>query len=1744
MSADKKFGTFGGVYTPSLLTILGVIMYLRLPWVVGSAGLYQALGIILVAHVISISTGLSISSIATDKAVGAGGPYYIISRSLGLPIGGTLGLALFVGLAFSISLYIIGFSESLLTYFKLGATVDNIRICGTAVLIALTIVTFISTALAIKTQYLILTLIGLSLVSIIVGSGAETSTSPHLQASASAEPLPAVFAIFFPAVTGFTAGVNMSGDLRSPKRSIPGGTMLAIVTGMIVYIGLSVFLAYRVPADRLVSDPELLINVAWSGPLVVAGIWGATISSALGSILGSPRILQAVSGDGITPRVFARGYGPTHEPRNALALAFVIGEAGILIGELDAIARIVSMVFLTTYCVLNLSCALESWASPDFRPEFRIPRSISIVGAITCLVVMIQLDLPAMIGSMALMALLFLHLSRRQLRLESGDTWEGIWDALVRAGLHRLASGPRQERHWKPNVLAFSTQRDATQETGTHSELALALATSSGIVTHVHLSPRPPTRPTGQPSARPSARALPQVSMNPGSSASGAPPGSAGDARTHGVFYRDLPCGPDPDATIVDFCNHHGFAGVEPNTVLLRWSEYESRPGQLAALLSDLSHIDFNELVWAQGGRADEPDSPGAQRRIDIWWRDHGGNIPLSLSLARFVTSSQAWEHTSIRILLLSDNASNNDILRARVRRYLKTTRVEADIKVINNTLQVKGYEDWVRSESADANLVLVPLPDQPSEADTHFLTRAARILPELAEVLFVRASSSFEEVLSTGQSATESLLPGPAGDEDAFALPELRLPSPTALAEAASELAGHYEQILAALDEHCVARVHSQSVELVRRLRRTLERHFAPLEKSLVGANARRRRQLLNRFQSSFVMDAHEIIDAHLREGLVDQQATLEGHIEAFLDEERLVGGQPEKLRVERERQEFRPDPEDPPHLRRFKRRQRIRSFLGRKNPRCWVPWTALRRHCFDRAVREILEPTASQLVIESHQLAVHLGTTLSGSRAGITAIIGKTADEEVSEAALADLKQSALAPLDELIERTKGRVLEQRRELIARGHDVLQQLCDDLDRLDVARHVRKERRVPRRRDTLRNQLGRLPKEFGEVQRKLHERAKLGLTVSSFHHRLTAIVQRQKEALTLQLRNGALRVCEDVGKALSELGSTLETPGASLSAPRPASRMDDRFDPKETLAALRTEVEPAIADLPESVQMLTDPTVDSLEGGHAVAAETTELSLRSLGQFLVESELLAGVYEQLDPVPEAENRAVTVARDVTRLVGFQLSELEELGLTGQDQRRDHMESAIASGLERLGAEIRGLHKLVGAVDDRFDAQLARVLEESNPSRLGDAGHALGQHRRLRQGKIAVSGAQGVLRRAEASIRQAMVSLLYQGSAGLVLARALSTREGRSASVVERLRSLVRDNSPQDTVLSAVPYYYRQLFFGQALNDSFWVGRERELARARKAVASHRSGTHGIVLVIGEPGSGKTALCQRVVTRALEQRPAVWVRPPSGGSTDPAAFHTALERALGRSGEPDELLDTQPEHAAIIIDDLEMWWERSADGFAVLDEVLALIERHGHRQLFILSINRQAFRLISQLRPIADHALSVLECGPMAARELGSILTLRHGSTGMKFEYRGKREEQLSSWQLARLFSRHFSYGGGSVGGALRSWISHVERVRDGVMTLRAPVKPNPDLLSELRAPWRALLLELLLHRRMTLARLERVAGLPVASVRSDVDALVRAGLLIRGRHELLEINPFVQPLISQHFETQGLLAA
>ncbi|RMG79242.1 MAG: amino acid permease, partial [Bacteroidetes bacterium] len=746
MAGAKKFGAFGGVFTPSILTILGVIMYMRLGWVVGNAGLYGALLLLIIAHVISVTTGLSISSIATDKKVGAGGVYYVLSRSLGLPIGGAIGMTLFVGTALSIALYLVGFAESFNAYWGFDTSINGLRISGSIALAILVTIAMISTAVAIKTQYFIMAAIGLSLVSIFLGSR-EYAPEVVPAFAAGDVPMETVFAILFPAVTGFTAGIAMSGDLEDPKKAIPVGTIAAIAVGFIVYSGLTVFIAYSVRPDVLQSDYNILMKIALFPPLVAAGIWGATLSSALGGILGGPRILQAMSLDAITPKLFAKGVGKDNEPWNALIITAIIAEGGVLIGELDMIARVVSMFYLAAYGFINLSFFLESWASADFSPSFKVPRWVGLVGFLATFTVMFKLDMVAMVVSFIIIGGIYLYLQRRELGLGSGDVWYSVWSSLVVTGLKRMDQKQDANRNWIPNILLFS----GSKETRPHLvEIAKAISGKVGVISNFHLIENPAAKV-----------------LFPKHKQSIHDP----ELLEEGVFSRQQEVR-DVYEGIEIIASTYGFSGMEPNTVLLGWAKNTKDPVKFARMTQRLIELDYNVLYLDY----DWNKKFGQYRKVDVWWRNLKNNVELSLNIVKFIASSPKWSNAEIRIILI--NNTNKEGYERRIYQLLDAWRVEASVKVVNNYLEKKSSFELMKKISHDADLIIAGIPEVNDDNVKDFVDKTTEMFGVLGTTLLVKTSSilgeddpglpeeeipEFIELTTAGRPA--SLMPVPTPD-------------------------------------------------------------------------------------------------------------------------------------------------------------------------------------------------------------------------------------------------------------------------------------------------------------------------------------------------------------------------------------------------------------------------------------------------------------------------------------------------------------------------------------------------------------------------------------------------------------------------------------------------------------------------------------------------------------------------------------------------------------------------------------------------------------------------------------------------------------------------------------------------------------------------------------------------------------------------------------------------------------------
>lgn len=264
-----------------------------------------------------------------------------------------------------------------------------------------------------------------------------------------------VFAVFFPAVTGIMAGANLSGDLKDPRRAIPLGTLSAIGVTMIIYIGMAYIAAKFIPSGELRSNQMVMVDYAWWGPAVLMGILAATFSSALGSMLGAPRILQALAEHKTVPFYkFFQEKTKNNEPRNAFLFTVIFIEITLLLGSLNALAILITMFFLITYGMINLVVFIQqSMQIISFRPTFKVPRLVPLFGFSGCVFVMFLINPVFSFVALSIIIGLYIWLGKKGLQSESGDIRGGIFLVLAEKASRIAAKFPRYQITWKPDLL-------------------------------------------------------------------------------------------------------------------------------------------------------------------------------------------------------------------------------------------------------------------------------------------------------------------------------------------------------------------------------------------------------------------------------------------------------------------------------------------------------------------------------------------------------------------------------------------------------------------------------------------------------------------------------------------------------------------------------------------------------------------------------------------------------------------------------------------------------------------------------------------------------------------------------------------------------------------------------------------------------------------------------------------------------------------------------------------------------------------------------------------------------------------------------------------------------------------------------------------------------------------------------------------------------------------------------------------
>ena len=710
-----RFGTFAGVFTPCTLTILGVIMFLRFGFVVGQAGLWSALAIVACAKVITVLTTLSLSAIATNTEVKGGGAYFLISRSLGVEFGGAIGLVFFLAQAISVAMYVIGFAEAINATFP-GC---NLQIVASATNIAVFICVFIGAGWTIKLQYGILAVLVASLVSFYWGAIGEFDSAVFTANLApqysSGENFFTVFALFFPAVTGVMAGANMSGDLKEPAKSIPWGTMAAVVVTAVVYLSQAFLLAGSRDATALVATDSLVMSsIAVSPILITAGVFAATLSSALGSMMGAPRILQAFARDNVFSwlRFLGVGSGPSSEPRRAVILTFIISQVCILLADLNTIAPLITMFFMITYGLLNLATFYESIAkNPSYRPRFKFSHwSTSLLGAVGCIAVMFLINWQWALISITVIGVLHWYISSSEVEARWGDLQSGLLFERTRKNLLKLEGELQHPKNWRPIVLAMSGAGWNRPHLAVYGHW---FTSGHGILTlgQVIIGDLEEQFDRRENQERILRDLIKEHKL---------------EAFT-GVLVAD-----ELTAGIKALIQVDGLGALRPNTIMLGWTRSRERVAAFGGVLRTVARLKRSMVVAKFTDDFDDAWEvpPGT---VDIWWRGRK-NGELMLLLAHLLTRNASWRTRTIRLLRTIENEAGVPEVEQHLQSLIKKSRINAVGKVIVSAQP----SQTIQAFSRDAALTLMGFEPPQEGEEMEFFERMETLVGGLDRVVFV----------------------------------------------------------------------------------------------------------------------------------------------------------------------------------------------------------------------------------------------------------------------------------------------------------------------------------------------------------------------------------------------------------------------------------------------------------------------------------------------------------------------------------------------------------------------------------------------------------------------------------------------------------------------------------------------------------------------------------------------------------------------------------------------------------------------------------------------------------------------------------------------------------------------------------------------------------------------------------------------------------------------------------------------
>lgn len=1665
---EKKSGTILGVFLPSMLSIVGAIMYLRLSWVVGTAGMTSTLAIVFVSFIISIITGLGLSSIATDQKQKKDGIYHLLSRSMGVPMGSTICSTLLIALLFNAAIQIIGISETLLniptiaSFLNMEPCKASYRIIGSVILliIFLTIILFNYTSTS-KARIVVISAFLLSLISIIAGIATNTDIRPEISTNDTDTAFlwTEFFGIFFPALSGFTIGLTFKNSLKNPHKSILSGTISAIIVSFIIYTLTIIALNKFVDQNILIeSQGNLFPSISFS-PLITYIAILISLSYIAFSIMSiTPRIVVSMAHDKVLPNFFDNSYARQNQkPTAAIVVLFIITECIVLIGDLNTLAYISTICLLTTYTLINLTFALERWANSDFKPYVRLSKYIGIIGVILCSLIIYQLCEVITIAIVLVVIVLYFTYRNNNIRVEYGDVWQNVLLSITKASLIKINKKKLENKAWQPNVIVFSGGKNKRPYLVDFGKWIIG---KHGFLSVFNVSTNTKEKFFNH--------------KNTNSII-----GSPDDQWIETKFF---PC-EDVFSGIETVSSTYGFTGIEPNTIILGFNGTTTNRERFFSMINNIIKLDKNLLLL----HFDKDNGFGNKKTTDIWLTPEDNDTIFTLNISKFLLQTPEWSNCNLRINVINNNNSAFNILYCKVEDILNNLRMNCEINIVNNELENKSLKDLITSHSSDSDLLLLSIP----QSDDIDKFETMNTLSEIDKsIIFVKSSKQFQTSNNIEIIASQSNIKSKEETYNSELLP------------IQPEAADYFKSLELSIQQHINETIFSRFEIVYSHFNSYINAINEIVDQKIKQPKSTNE---LRNFSISTYRSIKQKMSLLTTDTLPEINNIFQNIGDKLVeDSSSLINSIPDIFTVFYDANVAFITKTDSKEIVAFKRK--MQRYMKRNGSELY-PYRVRINKFISNEINKMYNEIFSNIfkIYKNYCLSYYININDIINAIDDSCLLYSNSYSKTQD--ITPTLQNIHKHVEIAIDKNKEFVDELKKEIINIRNKYLINIRNYFNTINFGSiKVNKTNDLQSTLKTTNNKI----ELFNSLLTPLFNRTLLNIDLATFKYKLNSYSNETSAIITDYINN---KISQYHKLFIDKIKDN-----TSFDIIDTTIEYDFKTEFYSHLNEITDKLTKSIHKLPSKILIIDNQTLSKIESELPSNVQPTYFSASRFLDYTIQYYYT----NKLKKIQNAINTQVDNSLDKQKDIITQLSFIQE-----QDSQKEEIIATIEEELaslkqltERSNNEIKNisitteeklqldvfisssntLKDIISSYDKEISTQ--NIIKRIN-NRISSISHKLFTNIWYRQSSSIVTLQRLQDRNTNSESLKKYFDAIYKLTLIPEVEQTLPYSYKQLFTISQQYNKdfwVGRTKAVEDFGILYNQYISCKqgailVTGGMGIGKTFFSYHVAKMYLPNQQIYSIKSVTGG---------SASISKFEASFLRSVEMQ----------GST--------LTKAIR------EL----PKKSVIILDNIEQWWIRTENGNIVIDTIIDLVNRYSGDYLFIINSNTDGYNAIKFTTNIQQIFIGSINLLPFNASELESIIMRRHKAGNLKLVIDNKNEKYLRQWNYAKLFSQYHKLSNGNIKSTLNAWLSCITKVEDDTIYTHSPHRPETLPLYELSRRQIVILTQFIIHNNMSYERISAIWSQPISELKRDINILLRLKLLERKNDNVLGVNSILYPFI------------